>query len=150
MTSTLALQGGDLQQHITPEQVRRAVSEYNELYEADERELYKTSRRALADLLLGIPSDSVLHFTREVNRWGRTRTSREVWSYAKVALASLPWDETRDLRTQLCVERADSVVDLCEQLVNGTCERGGRRREYSYASKMLHWLWPDQVPVNDR
>lgn len=148
-TAPAESRGQQLRIQLTPEGVKRAVAAYNERFRFSEMGLYYTAQRARGDLEAKTGGPILLDFTGDVNRWGKTRASYETWSYAADTLPTLPWYEIRGLETSFSVDRAEYVVDLCERLVNGIVERGGKRREYSYASKLLHWLWPEQVPVND-
>lgn len=135
---------------LTPERVREGVKAYNERFASSEVELDAISRDATEALSTGSPGQgAVLLFARRVNAWGRTRASAKTWPMARDALEALPWRDLRQRGREFTDERADLVVDLCERVVEGIRQRGGRRREYSYTSKMLHWLWPEQVPVND-
>ena len=135
---------------LTSEHVRDGVKAYNERFASLEVELHGIARDAQEALSEGSRGgDVVLRFARKVNAWGRIRASSGTWPMARDAVEALPWNDLRQLDREFTDGRADLVVDLCEQVVAGIRERGGRRREYSYTSKMLHWLWPEQVPVND-
>jgi hypothetical protein len=67
------------------------------------------------------------------------------------ALAGMHWRED-DFESPVPEgeHRAAHAVSLVTSVVNDTKKLGGARREYSLASKVLHWLVPWRVPVYDR
>lgn len=48
------------------------------------------------------------------------------------------------------VNAEEYAVDLVKRLVEKSQEMGAARREYSLASKVLHWLLPWRIPVYDK
>jgi hypothetical protein len=142
----------------TPDDVRRAVDAYNgeEGCGDEDAELWKDTARA-RELLLGSnespdPPREVVEYTEAIRLWG------DVVGVPRSAYpkgAGVLWGDPvrgriRLLRSHTIVTASvDDIVDLEEAVVWGMRRSGVVRAEYSWASKMLHFLLPATMPVYD-
>lgn len=129
------------------------VDRYNADYSWLEKEIWKISldtKRVLLQLSPNdVLSDSVRLFAWHVAKWGN------IWYYDMFpAAAQALWN----LRTKISVfsgkdfksANPEDVCYLCSELVGSMCKNGIRSRQWSWASKMLHWLMPDCFPIYDK
>jgi hypothetical protein len=67
------------------------------------------------------------------------------------ALKSLPWTAgSFDPTSEYSVDGERAAREQVRRLVERMMDEGAGRREYSLASKVLHWLTPWRVPVYDK
>lgn len=67
---------------------------------------------------------------------------------AKVLL-SLPWDDA-SLDGEIISEAMEKrAVTLLDEIVSATVRAGAKKQHYSWASKILHWQFPGQIPIYD-
>ena len=82
--------------------------------------------------------------------WGVQGVRAETKQAMAQALANLDWSEELFAPTTgVPFGAADDASRLVISLVTQTSALGAGRREYSLASKVLHWLLPWRVPVYD-
>jgi len=137
-----------MSRRLTPEMVRAAVEAYNAQFAAVDLRLYRLSKKTSLDLNDHRGVERMEEFVRAVNGWGRTHARRADYPRAAEAALKLPWESlgTRSFDGK----RAGQVVEFCDHLVLGIKSRGGQRQEWSWGSKIAHWIAPAQVPIYDQ
>lgn len=140
----------DMTTDITAEMIRQAVERYNGRFGPSEARLFELARAARQCLVGQECEDVVVQFAAEVKVWGRIQgVASTDYPKAAEALTDLPWRDLLTLVPEFNYRRAREVADLNDKVVRGIKRRGAPRHEYSWSSKMLHWLWSEQVPIND-
>jgi len=82
--------------------------------------------------------------------WGVQGVRTETKTLMARALAQLPWSaELFDAPTSVSEDAEEFACHLVSALVSTTTRLGISRREFSLASKTLHWLLPWRIPVYD-
>jgi hypothetical protein len=128
-----------------------AVQAFNDIYGEMDSALWCLSRHCRADLVAGMSSPRVEALVWTVKSWWGVQGVRtETRAQMAQALAGMKWKkhdfDTPAANGQHPAAVADSLVSA---LVSDTIKLGGARREFSLASKVLHWLAPWRVPVYD-
>jgi hypothetical protein len=128
-----------------------AVERFNALYGETERALWCLSRHCRAALLQGRGTAEVEALVWTLKSWWGVQGVRSQTKQGMAqALASLDWSEELFAPTSgVPFGAADDASRLVITLVERTSALGAGRREYSLASKVLHWLLPWRVPVYD-
>jgi hypothetical protein len=136
----------------TDSQRHAAVSAFNARYGEMEQALWCLSVNSRASLLAGQSSLVVETLVWTIKSWWGVMGVR---SETKVQMAgalaeSLAWSpglfDPVPCHQQAAAQDASELVAL---LVSSSIDRGVTRREYSLASKVMHWLLPWRVPVYD-
>ena len=125
-----------------PDKVAEAVRDYNQkCYEADMK-LWECRRE--------LSNASAEGFVWAVRNWGQIQgtpgstKAQMARALLRMELA-LPGDtsEAFDIQTaQLAVRRVKELMDLSQ-------ECGIETRQFSWSSKILHWIFPGQIPIYD-
>jgi hypothetical protein len=136
---------------LSPAQRAEAVRAFDALYGEMERALWCLSVNCRSALIDGQSTPVVEALVWTVKSWwGVQGAPSETKTVMAQALAELDWSEELFAPTSVIADNAarDACVRVAE-LVARTKELGLSRREYSLASKVLHWLLPWRVPVYD-
>jgi hypothetical protein len=136
----------------TDSQRHAAVSAFNARYGEMEQALWCLSLNSRASLLAGQSSPEVETLAWTIKSWWGVMGVR---SETKVQMAralaeSLAWSS--ELFDPVPCHRqgaAQNASELVALLVSSSIDRGVSRREYSLASKVMHWLLPWRIPVYD-
>ncbi len=135
----------------TVAEVTEAVEIFNSRYAEMERVLWCLSRAAADDLLARKRSPVIEEFVWTIKSWwGIQGVRKETKAGAAAALLASEWspgllEPTANLEAngeKFAIER---VAEFVEEMNN----QGVPRREWSLASKVLHWLMPWRIPVYD-
>jgi hypothetical protein len=136
---------------LTAAELGEAVRAFDARYADMERVLWHLSLHS-RDTLLEYGEPHVLEALIWTIRswWGVQGARHETRSAMAQALLHMDWspDLFEPLNTP-APGAEDYAVDLVAELVERCLERGVARREYSLASKVLHWLLPWRIPVYD-
>jgi len=129
----------------------KACQAFNSRYGEMERVLWALAERSREDLLRNEYSTVVEEFVWTIKSWwGIQGVRREMKQIAAEALLRLEWRP--DLSVQ-CVDHAENgesfAIQRVGDLVQELQKLGALRREWSLASKALHWLLPWRIPVYD-
>jgi hypothetical protein len=136
----------------TDSQRHAAVNAFNARYGEMEQALWCLSVNSRASLLAGQSSQVVETLVWTIKSWWGVMGVR---SETKVQMAralaeSLSWSpELFDPVPCHQEGAAQNASELVALLVSSSIDRGVSRREYSLASKVMHWLLPWRVPVYD-
>jgi len=128
-----------------------AVRAFNDVYSQMDSALWCLSCHCRADLMVGCPSPRVEALVWTVKGWWGVQGVRsETRAQMAQALAGMGWKQD-DFESPAVSGHGPAAVadELVTKLVNDTLTLGGARREFSLASKVLHWLSPWRVPVYD-
>jgi hypothetical protein len=136
---------------VNAEDAKNAVSLFNSRYADMEAVLWKVSRVARDHLLIRKRSQVLEELVWTIKSWwGVQGVEKNVKVIAPDALLDL------NLQTEVfeegihCFEDGEAFAHgAVQSLVQGLRERGARRREWSLASKALHWVLPWRIPVYD-
>jgi hypothetical protein len=128
-----------------------AVSAFNARYGEMEQALWCLSLNSRASLLGGQSSPVVETLVWTIKSWWGVMGVR---SETKVQMAgalaeSLSWSPELFDPVPCRQAAAQDASELVALLVSSSIDRGVSRREYSLASKVMHWLLPWRVPVYD-
>jgi hypothetical protein len=128
-----------------------AVRSFDAVYAAMDRTLWTLSQACRPSLLRGEHSLILDELVWTVKSWWGVQGVRlETKQAMGAALASLDWAPEFFEETYLPAGKAETFAcDVVQSLVSRSMELGVERREYSLASKVLHWLMPWRVPVFD-
>jgi hypothetical protein len=129
-----------------------AVSTFDTRFGEMERALWCLSVNSRAGLLAGESSPVLEALVWTIKSWWgvqgvRSETKAQM---ARAVAESMTWSP--DLFGPVPEYGPECAAYACErvaELVNGSMSLGVPRREYSLASKVLHWLMPWRVPVYD-
>ena len=136
---------------VTTYEAKRGVETFNSRYAEMERALWCLSRAAVESLTASQPAQVIDELVWTIKSWwGIQGVRKETKSAAAQALIDLRLD--RDLlkpASRLDPNGVKVAVDLVSRFVDGMMRLGVSRREWSLASKTLHWLMPWRVPVYD-
>jgi hypothetical protein len=136
---------------ISAAEVSKGVEAFNSVYGEMDKALWRISQAA-RDGLLGrqeSPAVGTLVWTIK-SWWGVQGVRREVAQITAQALLAEEW--TGELFEAVLASGPDAERFAClrvSRLVDEMVARGAGRREFSFASKTLHWLMPWRVPVYD-
>jgi hypothetical protein len=136
---------------LTEAQAAEAVAAFNQLYGEMEKALWCISLNCRRPLVEESPNQIVEGLVWTIKSWwGVQGVRKEIRTQMARALGTMEWSD------ELFRERAgdqdqpiEFACELVDQLVLRTMRHGGIRREYSLASKVLHWLLPWRVPIYD-
>lgn len=137
--------------NLNPTDGAEAVSAFDKIYGRMDSALWRLSRHCRADLLAGTSSPRVEALVWTVKSWWGVQGVRtETKAQMAQALAQMQWTpDAFDGAVSDSQHPAIVAESLVTMLVDGTIGLGGARREFSLASKVLHWLAPWRVPVYD-
>jgi len=128
-----------------------AVRAYNAVFGEMDRVLWRVSQECRSPLIEGRSSVVVETFVWTIKSWwGIQGVRSETKTQMAMALAELPW--AAELFDEVPRVRDDAetfAVERVSDLVSKTGKHGALRREFSLASKALHWLLPWRIPVYD-
>lgn len=128
-----------------------AVQEFNRRYGEMERVLWCLSHHARDFLLRQEAAPVIEELVWTIKSWWGVQGVRSDTKVAMSrALASFDWSSTdfEPVDWSAPAARVEAAARVAK-LVFTTQSMGVNRREYSLASKVLHWLMPWRVPVYD-
>lgn len=137
--------------NVSPSQVLRAVEAFDARYGQMELVLWRLSTEARRCLLHGERPEVAEALVWTIRSWwGLQGVSRADGQAMARALRASHWEPGWFVPTER-FEREDwrAAAERVRELVSRTKEMGGRRREWSLSSKVLHWLMPWRVPAYD-
>ena len=136
---------------VSESEVLRRVKEFDCRYRRMERVLWCLSKEARTCLLRARRCQVVEVFVRKIRSWWGVRGVSGADEQATVrALLSGPWEPQWFGPVEDFGDDArDFAVGRVRELVGRILREGGRRREWSLSSKVLHWLMPWRVPAYD-
>jgi len=136
----------------TESDVSQAVEAFNAIYGEMERALWCMAGAARDSLRRGQPSEACQALVWTIKSWwGIQGPKMSFKRIAADALASQDWPATLfDPPSVLDADAETVAVTRVSDLVAATVRGGSPRREFSLASKTLHWLVPWRVPVYDK
>jgi len=128
-----------------------AVRGFNARFGEMDRALWCLSRNCRGPLLKGHSSPVVEALVWTVKSWWGVQGVRsETKTLMAQALATLDWSTDLFEETRQVSDNADNdACDRVSTLVAKSRSMGVSRREFSLASKVLHWLLPWRIPVYD-
>lgn len=135
----------------TLEERTEAVRAFDSTYGHMERTLWTLSQACRPFLLRGEESPVIDGLVWTLKSWMGVQGVRSETKRAMgAALASLRWAPSCFEESYLPRGEAETFAcAVVADLVVKSMERGVARREYSLASKVLHWLMPWRVPIYD-
>lgn len=135
----------------TLEERTEAVRAFDSTYGHMERALWMLSQACRAPLLRGEESQVLDGLVWTLKSWMGVQGVRSDTRRAMgAALSSVRWTPSSFEDSYLPAGEAEAFAcDAVAELVSKSMERGVARREYSLASKVLHWLMPWRVPIYD-
>lgn len=135
----------------TAEERAEAVRAFDATYGQMERTLWTLSRESRPLLLRGEESPILDELVWTLKSWWGVQGVRSETKRAMgAALANLDWAPEYFEQTYLPSGQSDAFAyEAVGTLVEESRKLGVPRREYSLASKVLHWLMPWRVPVFD-
>jgi len=136
---------------IKPTDVKAAVDAFNSRYGEMEQVLWRLSRAAVDALLAGKDSQAIEKLVWTVRSWwGVQGVRKETKVKAAATLLEFDWTESMfEASLDLEFDSKNFAVRRVAEFVEGMRRRGAARREWSLASKVLHWLMPWRVPAYD-
>ncbi len=129
-----------------------AVRSFNHLYGEMDRALWRLSSAGRASLLSGDRPDTLAELVWTVKSWwGIQGVRSEVKTIGARALTVIPWSKEflQEVQATVSVSPEEFAVERVTSFVRAMVELGARRREFSLASKVLHWLFPWHISVYD-
>ena len=133
------------------EQVRRASAEYDRAFGHVDTEFWDWSQRLREPLLRHESTKDVRGFVWAIKcKWGIQGVRTGTGPIAAAVLASLDWEP--DWFRLDCGYNEDDerfAISLVARYVSEMQNQGVPRREFSYASKVLHWIMPARIPLYD-
>jgi len=136
---------------LTVLEVKRGVEAFNSLYAEMERALWCLSRAA-ADAILAREKSTVIEELVWTTKswWGIQGVRKETKVSAAAALVEFDWNHRLlEPNPELDPDGERFAVEWVSNFVERMRGRGVYRREWSLASKVLHWLMPWRIPVYD-
>ena len=132
------------------ESLRVAVAEYNQQYGEKDRFLWALATQTHQILQSDKSEEVVETFIWTIKRWwglqGVFFQDRSAMVKAVIALKTSDINnKTEDFSNSLI----DVQVGLVTDLVSLSKKNGALKGHFSWASKILHWLYPNKVPVYD-
>lgn len=137
---------------LSDSQRAEAVKAFNACYYEMERVLWCLSRNSRASLVEGRSSPVVESLVWTIRSWWgvqgvRAETKMQM---ASALLQTVDWSPSLFEATSGSDAGAEQYAcESVSRLVSLSISMGVSRREYSLASKVLHWLLPWRVPVYD-
>ncbi len=135
--------------NVGPSDVRVAVEAFNQKFRDMEKVLWHLSREAASALLARTrsPAIEVLVWTIR-SWWGIQGVTKELKVIAADTLLQFDWEPDYFERTvTLDAESERWAVNRVVDFIDCMMAREVPRREWSLASKVLHWLMPWRVPA---
>lgn len=137
---------------VSEQELAEALQAFDRRYGEMEKVLWCLATHSRAALLDGdgeAPVIEALIWT--IKSWWRVQgVRRETKSAMASALATMDWSpELFEPLDSPPPGSEESAVDLVATLVRESIAFGVQRREFSLASKVLHWLLPWRIPVYD-
>jgi hypothetical protein len=136
---------------LSDHELAEAVSEFNTRYGEMESVLWCLSAHSRAALLDHDDAPVIEALIWTIKSWWGVQGVRHATKSAMArALVTLDW--SADLFEPVDMPPADGeeyAVNRVSTLVQQSIAMGVPRREYSLASKVLHWLLPWHIPVYD-
>ncbi len=131
--------------------VTEAVEVFNSRYAEMERALWCLSRAAAGAIQAREPSPVIQEFVWTIKSWwGIQGVRTETKAGAAAGLLQKDWgDVLAQPHAELEPDGEKFAVDTVSEFVAGMTRQGVPRREWSLASKTLHWLMPWRIPVYD-
>jgi hypothetical protein len=136
------------------QEIIRAVQEHDDKYKHKEKEIWNVAQNARTILLqkasLEEKKEVSKEYVWEIKKWGRiqgvTLGEKEPMARAllDLSLNDRPFDPEKMSEVEV-----NSAVALVDDLVSKARARGVQNDHYSWVSKILHWLFPHQIPVYD-
>jgi hypothetical protein len=140
-----------LETELPDSEKARAVLAFNQRFGEMDRVLWCLAVNSRADLLRGQASPVVEALVWTVKSWwGVQGVTSETKALMARALAAMDWSS--DLFQEALPASPDAeerASDFVLELVDRARGMGVPRREFSLASKVLHWLLPWRIPVYD-
>jgi hypothetical protein len=135
----------------TAEQVVRASTEYDRAFGHVDAEFWAWSQHVRESLLAHDPSKDVLDFVWAIKcKWGIQGVRKETGPIAATVLAAMDWEPGWfDLDPAYTEEDERFALSSVAGYVSEMQSQGVARREFSYASKVLHWVMPARIPLYD-
>ncbi|RMG41209.1 MAG: hypothetical protein D6732_02705 [Methanobacteriota archaeon] len=138
------------ERHLTVTRVRQAVEEFNSVYAEMEGALWSLSRAAANDIVERKESLVVEEFIWAIKSWwGVQGVRKEMKKIAAATLLELEWERSMLSDRDLDSDGERFAVERVATFVEKMMRQGAQRREWSLASKILHWLMPWRIPVYD-
>ena len=136
---------------LSEPQRREAVATFNSRYGEMERVLWCLSKYCREPLLEGQSSPVVEALVWTIKSWWGVQGVRsETKAQMSEALAMVAWSPDLFNQQGLSADGAEAYAyDLVASVVETSMSLGTPRREFSLASKALHWLLPWRIPVYD-
>jgi hypothetical protein len=136
---------------LSESQRAEAIAAFNARYGEMERVLWCLSRHCRAPLLEGHSSPAVEALIWTVKSWWGVQGVRaDAKTLMSETLTTIDWSEYLfEERTQVPQDAETYAYELVVSLVERSRSAGVPRREFSLASKALHWLLPWRVPAYD-
>ena len=133
------------------EQVKRASAEYDQAFGHVDTEFWAWSQRIRESLLAHDATQDVRDFVWAIkSKWGIQGVRTETGPVAASVLASLDWEpEWFELSWGYTEEDERFAISTVAHYVSEMQNQGVPRREFSYASKVLHWVMPARIPLYD-
>jgi hypothetical protein len=130
---------------------KRAVEAFDALYGDLEDVLWCLSQNTRAPLLKGESSPVVESMGWTVKGWWAIQgVNSEAKGQMAQALAGIGWTQEDFAEPSLTAGEAEKYAcKRVERLVAATRQHGLPRIEYSWCSKVLHWLQPWRIPIYD-
>jgi hypothetical protein len=127
-----------------------AVVAYDKRFGKMDGAMWCLSRHSRPALLAGKPSPVLQALVSKIRRsWG-LRWRPDSSAQIAAALCQMPWTPEVFDPAAITASGAAEAYDRVRALVDGTRALGVRDREYSWSSKVLHWLLPWRIPVFDQ
>ena len=138
-------------EYPSAEQVKRASAEYDRAFGHVDTEFWDWSQRLREPLLRHESTQDVRDFVWAIkSKWGIQGVRTETGPIAAAVLASLDWEpHWFELDCAYTEDDERFAVSTVSRYVSEMQSQGVPRREFSYASKVLHWIMPARIPLYD-
>jgi len=137
---------------LSAEQRSQAVTDFDARFGEMDKALWCLSRHCRSALIAGQSTEVVEALVWTIRSWWGVQGVRaETKGQMAAALAELvPWSQETIAETVSTGPDAEAFAfEAVSRLVEQSTALGVPRREFSLASKVLHWLLPWRVPVYD-
>jgi hypothetical protein len=137
---------------VQPQEVATAIAAFDRRFGEMERVIWSLSRGCRKELVESQGTNLLQGLVWLVKSWmgvqGVRTTVKEIAARALLTLSWTPelFEESGSYsgaEEQFARDRVDTMVGVMQQF-------GAERREYSLASKVLHWIIPWRIPVYDK
>ena len=131
--------------------VQEAVAAYDRDFGHVDADFWTRSRGLRECLLSNQCTPELERFVWDIKcQWGIQGVRCETGPIAAEVLANLDWDASWfDLESAYANDDELFARNLLPRYVRAMKAAGVPRREYSYGSKILHWLMPARMPLYD-